>query len=130
MRSSQLGGERAVLVAGLPRPSSRRCAMPIFSGPSELRRSNAAALAAARAATVAELGQLRTVRATIRAYVGEAPAVFVDTRRVTRNSGVRPRCCVRFAAPASVVAGRPTCAEPLRCVTNWRRFDHGGAPGV
>jgi hypothetical protein len=38
-------------------------------------------LAAARAATVAELGQLRTVRQTIRAYAGAAPAVFIDTRQ-------------------------------------------------
>jgi hypothetical protein len=30
---------------------------------------------------VAELGQLRTVRQTIRAYVGQAPAVYVDTRQ-------------------------------------------------
>ena len=76
----QLGGERAALVAGLPAqpPAGAR---PHLRRAEELGRSNAAALAAARAATVAELGQLRTVRATIRAYVGDAPAVFVDTRR-------------------------------------------------
>ena len=76
----ELGGQRAALVAGLPAqpPAGARSHLERAE---ELGRSNAAALAAARAATVAELGQLRTVRATIRAYVGEAPAVFVDTRR-------------------------------------------------
>jgi hypothetical protein len=76
----QLGGERAALVAGLPAhpPAGARSHLQRAE---ELGRSNAAALAAARAATVAELGQLRTVRQTIRAYVGDAPAVFVDTRR-------------------------------------------------
>jgi hypothetical protein len=75
-----LGNERAVLVAGLPAkpPAGARAHLQRAD---ELSRANAASLAAARAATVAELGQLRTVRATIRAYVGEAPAVFVDTRR-------------------------------------------------
>ena len=63
------------------RPSLRPLREPTFSGPGALGRSNAASLAAARAATVAESGQLRTVRATIRAYAGDAPAVFVDTRR-------------------------------------------------
>jgi hypothetical protein len=76
----QLGGERAALVAGLPAqpPTGARTHLRRAE---ELGRSNAAALAAARAATVAELGQLRTVRATIRAYAGDAPAMFVDTRR-------------------------------------------------
>lgn len=75
-----LGGERAALMAGLPAqpPAAARSHLERAE---ELGRSNAAALAAARAATVAELGQLRTVRTTIRAYAGEAPAVFVDTRR-------------------------------------------------
>jgi hypothetical protein len=75
-----LGQERAALVAELPtRPPGG--ARGHLKRAEDLGRANAAALAAARAATVAELGQLRTVRATIRAYVGEAPAVFVDTRR-------------------------------------------------
>lgn len=75
-----LGNERAVLVGSLPAkpPAGARAHLRRAD---DLSRANAAALAAARAATVAELGQLRTVRATIRAYVGEAPAVFVDTRR-------------------------------------------------
>ncbi|MGH3138656.1 MAG: hypothetical protein ACRDQE_02900 [Gaiellales bacterium] len=75
-----LGNERAVLAAGLPAkpPAGARAHLRRAD---DLSRANAASLAAARAATVAELGQLRTVRATIRAYVGEAPAVFVDTRR-------------------------------------------------
>jgi hypothetical protein len=76
----QHGSERAALVAGLPAqpPAGARSHLRRAE---ELGRSNAAALAAARAATVAELGQLRTVRATIRAYVGQAPAVFIDTRQ-------------------------------------------------
>jgi hypothetical protein len=75
-----LGNERAALVAKLPaRPPAG--ARAHLKRAEELGRANAAALAAARAATVAELGQLRTVRATIRAYVGDAPAVFVDTHR-------------------------------------------------
>jgi hypothetical protein len=75
-----LGNERAVLVGSLPAkpPAGARAHLRRAD---DLSRANTAALAAARAATVAELGQLRTVRATIRAYVGEAPAVFVDTRR-------------------------------------------------
>ena len=75
-----LGNERAVLVGSLPAkpPAGARAHLRRAD---DLSRANAASLAAARAATVAELGQLRTVRATIRAYVGEAPAVFVDTRR-------------------------------------------------
>ena len=75
-----LGNERAVLVGNLPAepPAGARAHLRRAD---DLSRANAASLAAARAATVAELGQLRTVRATIRAYVGEAPAVFVDTRR-------------------------------------------------
>ena len=75
-----LGDERAVLVGSLPAkpPAGARAHLRRAD---DLSRANAASLAAARAATVAELGQLRTVRATIRAYVGEAPAVFVDTRR-------------------------------------------------
>ena len=74
-----LGNERAVLVGSLPAkpPAGARAHLRRAD---DLSRANAASLAAARAATVAELGQLRTVRATIRAYVGEAPAVFVDTR--------------------------------------------------
>ena len=76
-----LGEERAALVAALPgRPPAEAGAY--LRRADELSRANAAALAAARAATVAELGQLRTVRQTIRAYAGEAaPAVFVDTRQ-------------------------------------------------
>ena len=76
----RLGGGRAALVAGLPAqpPAAARAHLQRAGA---LGRSNAASLAAARAATVAELGQLRTVRATIRAYAGDAPAVFVDTRR-------------------------------------------------
>ena len=75
-----LGEERAALVAGLPAhpPAGARSHLQRAE---ELGRSNAAALAAARAATVAELGQLRTVRQTIRAYAGAAPAVFIDTRQ-------------------------------------------------
>ena len=75
-----LGEERAALVAGLPAqpPAGARSHLERAE---ELGRSNAAALAAARAATVAELGQLRTVRQTIRAYAGAAPAVFIDTRQ-------------------------------------------------
>jgi hypothetical protein len=75
-----LGNERAVLVGALPAkpPAGARAHLRRAD---DLSRANTAALAAARAATVAELGRLRTVRATIRAYVGEAPAVFVDTRR-------------------------------------------------
>ncbi len=75
-----VGSERAVLVGSLPAkpPAGARAHLRRAD---DLSRANAASLAAARAATVAELGQLRTVRATIRAYVGEAPAVFVDTRR-------------------------------------------------
>lgn len=77
----QLGEARAALVAELPtRPPAEAGAY--LRRADELSRANAAALAAARAATVAELGQLRTVRQTIRAYAGEAaPAVFVDTRQ-------------------------------------------------
>jgi hypothetical protein len=77
----RLGEERAALAAGLPaRPPAE--ARRHLRRAGELARANAAALAAARAATVAELGQLRTVRQTIRAYVGEAaPAVFIDTRQ-------------------------------------------------
>ena len=75
-----LAKERAELMAGLPaRPPAGARAHLIRAD--ELNRANAAALAAARAATVAELGQLRTVRKTIRAYVGQAPAVYVDTRQ-------------------------------------------------
>lgn len=75
-----LGKERAALVAGLP-ASPPAAARAHLRRADELSRLNAAALAAARAATVAELGQLRTVRQTIRAYVGQAPAVYVDTRQ-------------------------------------------------
>jgi hypothetical protein len=76
----RLGEERAALMSALPaRPPAEAYAH--LQRADELGRANAAALAAARAATVAELGQLRTVRATIRAYAGDAPAVFVDTRR-------------------------------------------------
>jgi hypothetical protein len=76
----RLGEERAALVAGLPaRPPAE--AVVHLRRVDELRRANAASLAAARAATVAELGQLRTVRQTIRAYVGQAPAVYIDTRQ-------------------------------------------------
>jgi hypothetical protein len=75
-----LATRRTELVAGLPaRPPAEARAHLIRA--EELNRANAAALAAARAATVAELGQLRTVRQTIRAYVGQAPAVYVDTRQ-------------------------------------------------
>jgi Flagellar protein FliT len=74
-----LGKKRAALAAGLPsRPPAG--ARSHLRRAIDLSRENAAALAAARAATVAELGQLRTVRQTIRAYVGDAPAAFVDTR--------------------------------------------------
>jgi hypothetical protein len=75
-----LGGERAALAAGLPAqpPAGARSHLQRAE---ELGRVNAAALAAARATTVAELGQLRTVRQTIQAYVGQAPAVFIDTRQ-------------------------------------------------
>jgi hypothetical protein len=76
----RLGEERAALMAGLPaRPPAD--AHVHLRRADELVRANATELAAARAATVAELGQLRTVRQTIRAYVGEAPAVFIDTRQ-------------------------------------------------
>ena len=77
----RLGEERAALAAGLPkRPPAE--ARSHLRRAQELARANAAALAAARAATIAELGQLRTVRQTISAYVGQAaPAVFIDTRQ-------------------------------------------------
>ncbi len=77
----RLGEERAALVAALPaRPPAGAGAY--LRRADELSRANAAALAAARAATVAELGQLSTVRQTIRAYAGDAaPAVFIDTRQ-------------------------------------------------
>jgi hypothetical protein len=76
----RLGEERAALVAELPaRPPAE--AVAHLRRADELGRANAASLAAARAATVAELGQLRTVRQTIRAYVGAAPAVYIDTRQ-------------------------------------------------
>ena len=72
---------RPLLVAGLP-PRPPAGARFHLRRADELARANAAALAAARAATVAELGQLRTVRQTISAYVGQAaPAVFIDTRQ-------------------------------------------------
>ena len=75
-----LGRRRAALAAGLPaRPPAG--ARAHLRRADELCRENAAALAAARAATLTELGQLRTVRQTIRAYVGDAPAVFIDTRQ-------------------------------------------------
>jgi hypothetical protein len=75
-----LGKERAALVASLPaRPPAT--ARAYLRRADDVSRLNAASLAAARAATVAELGQLRTVRQTIRAYVGQAPAVYVDTRQ-------------------------------------------------
>jgi hypothetical protein len=76
----ELGEERAALVAALPAkpPAAARSHVRRIQ---ELTRANTAALAAARAATVAELGQLRTVRQTIRAYVGRSPAVYVDTRQ-------------------------------------------------
>jgi hypothetical protein len=76
----RLGEEREELVAALPaKPPAE--ARGHLRRADELVRANAAALAAARAATVAELGQLRTVRETIRAYAGGAPAVFIDTRQ-------------------------------------------------
>jgi len=77
----RLSEKRAALAAGLPqRPPA--AAVVHLRRAHELARANAAALTAARAATVAELGQLRTVRQTISAYVGQAaPAVFIDTRQ-------------------------------------------------
>ena len=76
----RLGEERAALVAGLPaRPPAE--AVVHLRRADELGRANAASLAAARAATVAELGQLRMVRQTLRAYVGQSPALFIDTRQ-------------------------------------------------
>ena len=75
-----LAHERELLAASLPaRPPAE--ARTHLRRAAELAQANAAVLAAARAATVAELGQLRIVRQTIRAYVGDAPAVFIDTHQ-------------------------------------------------